>query len=56
MDKDEVLKRSWWTYLDWWKENVKDVSKPPTEDGFWVWYCLDKDKKLTKPNIQGVAE
>jgi len=39
MRKDEILNKSWMLYLHWWVENVKDESKPPTEDGFWVWYA-----------------
>lgn len=42
MKKEEVLQEQWLTYIDWWKENVKDPSNPPTEDTFWVWYALDK--------------
>jgi hypothetical protein len=42
MDKDEIMQRSWFVYLRYWKQEINDVSKPPTESGFWVWYAMNK--------------
>lgn len=37
--KNDILQDNWLAYLRWWNEDVKDESKPPTEERFWVWYC-----------------
>jgi hypothetical protein len=40
--KDDIIQRYWVAYLKHWKQDVKDVSNPPTENGFWAWYAIEK--------------
>ena len=37
--KSELLERNWYNYLRFWKEEGRDSTNPPTENGFWVWYA-----------------
>lgn len=52
--KQETLDRYWDRYIDYWREAVKEVSTPPTEDDFWLWYALkapDKVKSTMVPRV-----
>lgn len=45
--KDDILQKNWLNYLKWWKLTIHDEEKEPTEDHFWVWYCLHREEPTT---------
>jgi hypothetical protein len=34
-----IMNKYWVEYLRYWKDEVRDIVKPPTEEGFWAWYA-----------------
>ena len=41
MEKETILQEYWIRYIKYWATEVREVTTPPTEDGFWVWYALN---------------
>jgi len=46
--KDQIMQNNWVAYLRYWLQNIKDTSNPPTEEGFWLWYCMVFLEKQTE--------
>lgn len=51
MGKIDILEKFWIEYLRHWKNEIRDLAKPPSEDDFWAWYTFRKLDQEHNPNL-----